>query len=59
MRSTKVSSQDLIKEFSIATIKGDMQAITNILDENGVFEIQSEDKKHTDTNKYNFIEWYS
>lgn len=58
MTLTQISTQDLIKEFSKATINGDILAIEKILDDDGIFEIQDVDLELRDKNKHQFLEWF-
>jgi len=59
MTKNQNSVQDLIKEFTKATCDGDINSIENLLDKNGVFEIQDEELELIDTDKYEFLKWFS
>lgn len=58
MTTTFVSTQDLIKVFAKASTNKDFKTIEDVLDENGVFEIQNKELKLVDTGKYEFLTWY-
>lgn len=58
MTTAFVSTQDLIKVFAKASTNKDFKTIEDVLDENGVFEIQNKELEIVDTGKYEFLSWY-
>lgn len=52
------TSQDLAAEFAIATEQVNLEILTDLLAENGEFEIQSPDLETLVVSKYEFLEWY-
>ena len=58
MTTSEISTKDLIKEFTKATINGDLDLIELLLDENGVFEITDSEMEIIETGKYEFLNYY-
>ena len=56
MGTTSTKTKDLIKEFAKPSVNKDFNAINEILDKNGEFEIQ--DLELVDTTKTEFRSWY-
>ncbi|MCI0501264.1 MAG: hypothetical protein L0Y61_05915 [Epsilonproteobacteria bacterium] len=58
MTTALVSTQDLIKVFAKASINKDFKTMEDVLDENGIFEIQNKQLELVETGKYEFLSWY-
>lgn len=58
MQTTVKSIKDLIEEFSKATIEKDFIVIKKLLDNQGVFEIQDNNRELVEVSKEEFLIWY-
>ena len=55
---TTKSRESIIKEFSDYTLNNEIENIRQLLDINGEFEIQDENKNSIEVKKDAFIDWY-
>ena len=56
--TTTKSTESIIKEFSDYTLNNEIENIRQLLDINGEFEIQDENKNSIEVKKDAFIDWY-